>query len=321
MGRRPTRSPSMFNEEHRRHRPPALRGAQAIQLVDDFLADGIAQRGDLFDVPAIDGDGLQYPKIDILGGSKKPGVAGQSGAGAFHHQRQYGDLLANGQVEWTLVERQHPAIARAGSFGEENHGNALAQVARALQHGFGALAPVGAVDGHVAGPAEHPAQKRKPEHLRLAEPFGIQPDEGNYGDIGQGLMIAHDHVHLVGGHVFTAGNMDPPGVDFGQDGPQVAEPAARSQPSRVGVEQPDRAQQRDPKYHQSRGGSPNPGGSQVANHISVSNLWNMEMPATPAAPVARHSAALRAVMPPKASTGMATARTAWRKRSRPCGGP
>src|ERR1035438_4668820 len=134
-------------------------------------------------------------------------------------------------------------------------------------------------------------------------------------------MIADDHVHLVGGHVFPAGNVDAPGVDFGQGGTEVTEPAARSQAARVAVEEPDGAQERDPEYDESRGGSPNPSGSQVADHISVSNLWNMEMPATPAAPAARQSAALRAVMPPSARTGMATARTAWRRRLRPSGGP
>src|ERR1039457_775876 len=128
--------------------------------------------------------------MDILGFSKNKRVSWQSRSGAFHHQRQYGDLLTNSQVERTLVERQHPPVGRPGSFGEENHRTSLAQVSRTLQHSFRALAPGVSVDGYVPGPAEHPAQERQSEQLRLAEPFRIQLEERNHGDIGQGLVFA-----------------------------------------------------------------------------------------------------------------------------------
>ena len=80
-------------------------------------------------------------------------------------------------------------------------------------------------------------------------------------------MIADDDVHLAGLLVFPAGHVDSPGVDSCHGAPQHPEPAARSQVARVNVKQPDDAQQRDPKQNERGGGSPNPSGSQNADHI------------------------------------------------------
>src|ERR1035437_10069176 len=235
--------------------------AYPVQLVHNSLPDRIAQCRNLFYVPAVHGNGIQYPKMDIVWPSKNPRVARQSGSGAFHHQRQYRDVLTNRQLKRTLVEGQDPPVRRPGSFGEQNHRTSLAQVTRTLQQGGRGLAPVGSFDRHVPCHAEHPAQERQAEQLRLGEPFGIQLEMGNHRDIGQVLMIANDDVRLVPVEVFTAGNVDSPGVDSGNDAPQPAEPASGSQAARLNVKQPDGAQQRDPKENEGCGRSPNPRGS------------------------------------------------------------
>ena len=199
--------------------------------------------------------------MDILGSSKNPRISWQSGSGAFHHQRQYWDLLTNRQLKWTVVERQDPPVGRSGSFGEKNDRASLAQISRTLQQRCRALAPVGSFDRHVPCHAEHPAQQRQPEQLRLGEPFRIQLQVRNHRDIGHGLMIANDDVHLVRVQVFTARNVDSPRVDSCKDAPKPAEPASGSQPARLDVKEPDRAQQRDPKQNKSSSRSPNPSGS------------------------------------------------------------
>src|SRR5664280_1641245 len=112
--------------------------------------------------------------MDIVCPSKNPRVSRQGGSGAFHHKRQYWDLLTNRQLKRTLVEGQDAPVRRPGTFGEQNHRTTLAQVSRTLQHGGGGLAPVGSFDWHVTSHAEHPAEERQAEQLRLGEPFGIQ---------------------------------------------------------------------------------------------------------------------------------------------------
>jgi hypothetical protein len=107
-------------------------------------------------VPAVDGNGLQYPKMDILSRSEDPRISRQSRSGAFHHQRQYWDLLANRQLEWAFVERQDLPVGRSGTFGKENDGASLAQVSRAPQHSYGTLTAIESLNGHVPRHAGHP---------------------------------------------------------------------------------------------------------------------------------------------------------------------
>ena len=58
---------------------------QARQFVHDSLADCVAERGDLFDIPAVDRDCLEHPEMDILDTAEDPRIAWQRGAGAFHY--------------------------------------------------------------------------------------------------------------------------------------------------------------------------------------------------------------------------------------------
>src|SRR3954470_16247056 len=50
-------------------------------------------------------------------------------------------------------------------------------------------------------------------------------------------------------------------------------------------------------------------------------VWNSEIPATPAAPAARHAGAFASVTPPSASTGIRTARAASANAGSPRAGP
>jgi hypothetical protein len=86
-------------------RPP-IDSAQPIQLFRDPLPDSVSQRRNLVHVPAVNGNRIQYAKLDIPGRSKNPRVPRQRRSRAFHYQRKYLDLLANRQLEWTFVERQ-----------------------------------------------------------------------------------------------------------------------------------------------------------------------------------------------------------------------
>ena len=189
----------------------------------------------MFYVPAVDGNRLQYPEMDILGPSKNPRIARQRRSGAFHHEWQYRDPLSNRQLERTLVERQDLPVGRPCSFRKENDGTALSQVSCTLQQRLRALSAVGSVDRDVAGHAQHPAQHRELEQLRLGEPFRIQLQVRNQRDVTQGLVIANDDVHLVRVQILSAGNVDSPGIDFCQDTSKPAEPATGSQTARLDV--------------------------------------------------------------------------------------
>src|SRR5690606_3027918 len=160
--------------------------------------------------------------------------------------------------KWHDLAAERPRALR-----KEHYRAAILKVAADAEQHTCAAFGVGPVELDVTGQPHHPSHKWNLEQLRFRHPLHLPREAADYGDVGQRLMVADDHVRPPRILDAMPRDMDAPhGVHLRHHPPQPAEPVAGAVEGRVAVEQADDGEHRKPANDEDRYGAPRPQGSE-----------------------------------------------------------